>query len=178
MSDLLSIGRFGEVTRLTPKALRLYDKLGLLRPALVDFSSGYRYYSLDQVDLAEGIQILRSLHVSLDEIAVLLQANCLDAIRELLDAHRDRMAERVSEYERALRGIPTAEEWAKRMRKEELVETETKRNPCSFCGKKREEVRRMVAGPGGVVICNECVLLCSELIAEHEARPEQPGAGA
>ena len=34
---------------------------------------------------------------------------------------------------------------------------------CSFCGKKRDEVRKLVAGPG-VFICDECVALCSEVI--------------
>lgn len=40
MHDLLSMGRFSEVTGLTVKELRLYDKLGLLRPAMVDLASG------------------------------------------------------------------------------------------------------------------------------------------
>ena len=39
---LLSIGAFAQATRLSPKALRLYDELGLLRPARVDEWTGYR----------------------------------------------------------------------------------------------------------------------------------------
>lgn len=39
---------------------------------------------------------------------------------------------------------------------------------CSFCGKPREAVRRLIAGPGGVYICNECIALCNEIIAEEE----------
>ncbi|MFI5270357.1 MAG: ClpX C4-type zinc finger protein [Chloroflexota bacterium] len=41
---------------------------------------------------------------------------------------------------------------------------------CSFCGKKNMEVKRMIAGPGKVYICNECVDLCNMLIAEEEAK--------
>jgi ATP-dependent Clp protease ATP-binding subunit ClpX len=47
---------------------------------------------------------------------------------------------------------------------------------CSFCGKGQEEVRRLIAGPGAVYICDECVQLCREIIDEEEqptARPEQ-----
>src|SRR5919112_6348619 len=47
---------------------------------------------------------------------------------------------------------------------------------CSFCGKGQEEVRRLIAGPGAVYICDECVQLCREIIEEEEApttRPEQ-----
>lgn len=40
---------------------------------------------------------------------------------------------------------------------------------CSFCGKRNEEVQRMIAGPKGVVICNECIDLCNRIIAEQEA---------
>ena len=36
---------------------------------------------------------------------------------------------------------------------------------CSFCGKTQDEVRRIVAGPG-VYICDECVLLCQEIVAD------------
>jgi ATP-dependent Clp protease ATP-binding subunit ClpX len=35
---------------------------------------------------------------------------------------------------------------------------------CSFCGK-TQEVRRLIAGPGGVYICNECVEVSTEVIA-------------
>jgi ATP-dependent Clp protease ATP-binding subunit ClpX len=38
---------------------------------------------------------------------------------------------------------------------------------CSFCGKDQEEVRRLIAGPGSVYICDECVLLCHEILQEE-----------
>ena len=40
---------------------------------------------------------------------------------------------------------------------------------CSFCGKRRDRVRRLIAGPGGVYICNECITLCNEIISAEEA---------
>jgi ATP-dependent Clp protease ATP-binding subunit ClpX len=40
---------------------------------------------------------------------------------------------------------------------------------CSFCGKGQEEVRRLIAGPGSVYICDECVQLCREIIEEEDA---------
>ena len=49
---LWSIGEFAAATRLSPKALRLYDELGLLPPARVDPDSGYRWYAEDQVERA------------------------------------------------------------------------------------------------------------------------------
>lgn len=38
---------------------------------------------------------------------------------------------------------------------------------CSFCGKEQELVKRLIAGPGGVHICDECVTLCNQMIAER-----------
>ena len=41
---------------------------------------------------------------------------------------------------------------------------------CSFCGKSQQQVRRLIAGPHQVYICNECVALCSQIIGEEEAK--------
>jgi ATP-dependent Clp protease ATP-binding subunit ClpX len=42
---------------------------------------------------------------------------------------------------------------------------------CSFCGKSQEQVHRLIAGPGGVYICDECIDLCQEIIAEEQSAP-------
>jgi protein phosphatase len=65
---LLTIGEFARASRLSPKALRLYDSLGLLRPARVDEWTGYRYYSPDQLDQARLVAWLRRLDMPLARI--------------------------------------------------------------------------------------------------------------
>lgn len=40
---------------------------------------------------------------------------------------------------------------------------------CSFCGRDREEVEHLIAGPSGVYICNECVALCNKILEEDPA---------
>jgi ATP-dependent Clp protease ATP-binding subunit ClpX len=40
---------------------------------------------------------------------------------------------------------------------------------CSFCTRGQDEVQRLIAGPGGVFICDECVALCTQIIAEERA---------
>jgi DNA-binding transcriptional MerR regulator len=94
--DLLPIGRFARLSGLTVKALRHYDAVGLLRPAYVDESSGYRYYALVQAREAEAIRRLRGLEVPLDEVAELLHADG-DTLRERLAVHRARLEGRVVE---------------------------------------------------------------------------------
>jgi DNA-binding transcriptional MerR regulator len=73
LDTLLSIGRFASATGLTVKALRHYDEIGLLRPAHVDGSSGYRYYDPVQLQDALTIRGLRRLELPLDEIRVLMR---------------------------------------------------------------------------------------------------------
>jgi len=67
--DLMTIGAFAGRTRLSAKALRLYDRLGLLRPARVDPDSGYRFYREEQVATARVIALLRRLGMPLAVIA-------------------------------------------------------------------------------------------------------------
>jgi ATP-dependent Clp protease ATP-binding subunit ClpX len=45
---------------------------------------------------------------------------------------------------------------------------------CSFCGKDQREVRKLIAGPAGVTICDECVVLCTELADEDEVPRDDP----
>jgi serine/threonine protein phosphatase PrpC len=68
MTERLTIGAFGRATRLSPKALRLYDELGLLRPAAVHEASGYRFYDPDQLERARLIAWLRRLGMPLADI--------------------------------------------------------------------------------------------------------------
>jgi ATP-dependent Clp protease ATP-binding subunit ClpX len=45
---------------------------------------------------------------------------------------------------------------------------------CSFCAKTQDQVRRLIAGPGAVYICDECVELCREIVQEDKAGPSRP----
>jgi ATP-dependent Clp protease ATP-binding subunit ClpX len=47
---------------------------------------------------------------------------------------------------------------------------------CCFCGKRREQVHHLIAGPQNLYICNDCVDLCYEIVHEdHNNRAELPG---
>jgi DNA-binding transcriptional MerR regulator len=70
--DQMSIGEFARDSRLSAKALRLYDELGLLPPARVDENSGYRFYEPGQLKQARLIAALRQLQVPLAEIKAIL----------------------------------------------------------------------------------------------------------
>jgi len=42
---------------------------------------------------------------------------------------------------------------------------------CSFCGKRQDQVKKLIAGPSRVYICDECVALCSDIIANPPSAP-------
>jgi DNA-binding transcriptional MerR regulator len=70
--DLMGIGEFARLSRLSAKALRLYDELGLLPPARVDPDSGYRWYAAGQLDNARLVASLRQIGVPLAQIQLIL----------------------------------------------------------------------------------------------------------
>lgn len=72
--ELLSIGSFASLTRLSFKALRLYDQLNLLQPRWVDPQTGYRYYSEDQLKGARMIRNMREMDMPLATIRQVLMA--------------------------------------------------------------------------------------------------------
>jgi protein phosphatase len=76
---LLTIGEFARAARLSPKALRLYDELGLLRPFRVDEWSGYRYYAPSQLERARLVAWLRRLGMPLAQIGAVVESPRADA---------------------------------------------------------------------------------------------------
>ncbi|MET7284703.1 MerR family transcriptional regulator [Streptomyces sp. NPDC005573] len=79
----LTIGAFAKACRLTPKALRLYDELELLRPARVDPDTGYRYYTAGQLPRARLVAWLRRLGMPLAEIRAVCALDAAGAAREI-----------------------------------------------------------------------------------------------
>jgi DNA-binding transcriptional MerR regulator len=79
----VSIGEFARRSRLSVKALRLYDELGVLAPARVDESSGYRYYDASQLHNARLIAMLRQLELPLATIKELLARDPIEAAQQI-----------------------------------------------------------------------------------------------
>ena len=97
----LRIGQFAYASGLTIKALRYYDRVGLLVPAQVDPLNGYRWYSSAQLRDAADIRAFRGVEVPVAELAGLLQRT--DEERRLwLRAHRDRVAVTLADNHRVL----------------------------------------------------------------------------
>ncbi|MBE6894621.1 MAG: MerR family transcriptional regulator [Ruminococcaceae bacterium] len=85
--NLFQIGEVTKIAGVTRKALLVYEKKGLLTPAVKDSESGYRYYSADNITQIRAIRSLQSLGLSLKEVA----AYYYDT--ENIDAHLQRIME-------------------------------------------------------------------------------------
>lgn len=85
----ISIGEFARRSRLSLKALRLYDERGVLVPSRVDQASGYRYYDTAQLDEARLVVMLRELQLPLAAIKELLSCDPADAATRIAEHWRN-----------------------------------------------------------------------------------------
>lgn len=86
-SDRITIGRFSSLTHLSQKALRHYDKKGILVPEIRDRFTGYRYYTVPQIESALKIKTLCSLGFGLTEVEEILSSlssGDRDAVKRLI----------------------------------------------------------------------------------------------
>ena len=67
-NNLMLIGEIAEFFGISRKAIRLYEKKGIIKPVEVDAQNGYRYYSAGQVQQLNALLELKALGFSLDEI--------------------------------------------------------------------------------------------------------------
>jgi DNA-binding transcriptional MerR regulator len=84
----ISIGEFARRSRLSLKALRLYDERGVLVPSRVDQASGYRYYDTAQLDEASLVVMMRQLQLPLAAIKELLACDPADAAARIAEHWR------------------------------------------------------------------------------------------
>lgn len=116
MEDLIPIGQFSAASRLSLKALRLYDENGLLAPARVDPDSGYRFYRAEQLRQATTIRLLRACGMPLAEIKAFVSAPSPAA----LDEYERTLAAELGERQRILRYL------RQRLKEEPMFDVRTK----------------------------------------------------
>jgi DNA-binding transcriptional MerR regulator len=87
----VTIGDFSRASHLSVKTLRHYHEVGLLEPSEVDADNGYRYYSEDQIPLAQVIRRLRGLQMPVADVKAVLVAPDTDERNRLIVEHLDRL---------------------------------------------------------------------------------------
>jgi DNA-binding transcriptional MerR regulator/effector-binding domain-containing protein len=103
---MFRIGEFAQIAQVSTRQLRHYDQLGLLRPDHTDQSSGYRYYSIRQLQRLNRILALKELGLALDQIRPLLEDQISPAeLRGMLTMKRAQVEQSLQAEEARLRHI-------------------------------------------------------------------------
>ena len=119
---MFKIGEFSRLSQVTVKALRYYDKIGLLKPADVDRFTSYRYYSASQLPRLNRILALKDLGLSLDQVAQLLESDLPpDQIRGMLRLKQVEIQQQVQEEQARLARV---EQRLRRIEQEETMPTQ------------------------------------------------------
>lgn len=100
----MSVGELARQTGLTAKALRHYDRVGLLAPIAVS-DDGYRWYDESQIDSARTIARLRSLDVPLNAVRAILDGASDADVRNLMSSHRTALRARSDRIVRSLHSL-------------------------------------------------------------------------
>jgi len=114
---VFTVGEFSRLAQVSKRLLRYYDEIDLLNPRQIDESTGYRYYSAEQMSQLNRILVLKELGLSLDQIQRILRDNIsADEIQGMLllkksEIERNLQAElqRIRNIESRLQSIRNAE---------------------------------------------------------------------
>jgi len=94
---MFSIGDFAALGRVSVRMLRHYDAIGVLRPARVDGSSGYRFYAADQLPVLNRVLALKDLGFSLQQVQTMLDEKVdIGELRGMLRLRRAQLAEEMA----------------------------------------------------------------------------------
>jgi DNA-binding transcriptional MerR regulator len=102
---LLTIGEFSKMTYLSVKALRHYHDVGLLEPADIDPSSGYRRYTADQVATAQAIRRFRDLEMPIDQVRTVLEAPDLASRNQAILDHLASMQQQLERTQQTVASL-------------------------------------------------------------------------
>jgi DNA-binding transcriptional MerR regulator len=103
---MLNIGEFARLGQVSPRMLRHYDEIGLLRPDRVDGASGYRLYSVQQLERLHRIVALRDMGFGLEQIGqVLSDEVSVEELRGMLRLRRAQIEQTVGEEQERLRRV-------------------------------------------------------------------------
>lgn len=115
--DRMKIGEMAQFNQVSIPTLRLYDKVGILKPCYTDPDTNYRYYSINQKARLDMIQYMKELGMSLGEIKVILEQGDLQRIESTLISKKRQVKEQIAQLEMRLNAISRAIESVERFRK-------------------------------------------------------------
>lgn len=105
---MFKISEFSKLTTISPRMLRYYDKLNLLKPEIIQKENGYRYYTPEQINQANQLLSLKNVGIPLKEINALLD-HSIDR-EDYLIKHRNLLETELAEKKLQLAFLDRLEE--------------------------------------------------------------------
>lgn len=100
---MYQIGLFSRINHITTKTLRHYDEIGLLKPDHVDYITGYRYYTSEQLPKLHQILALKQLGLSLNEIKIVMEKP--ESVKIFLKLKEKEISEELQREKRRLKEV-------------------------------------------------------------------------
>jgi DNA-binding transcriptional MerR regulator len=105
---MFRIGDFSRIARVSARLLRFYDEIGLLSPAHADPQTGYRFYTVAQLEMLNRILVLKDLGFNLDQVREIVSASVSPAeLRSMLLLRRRDVEQTLAVEAQRLRHIET-----------------------------------------------------------------------
>lgn len=164
---MLRIGDFARLSQVSVKALRFYDEIGLLRPTIVDHTTGYRYYAPHLLTRLNRILAFKELGFSLAEIVELLESDWSDEqMRTVLARKRAALSQRIAREQAQLAQVDA---WLQQL-------TNAESSAAALITLRQIPVQLVASVRSTLDSYDEAEELFSEL--QHYLRPYQHGRGS
>jgi MerR family transcriptional activator of bmr gene len=108
-NTLFTIGQTSKIKGITVKALRFYERIGLITPDYTDAVTKYRYYSLEQFIQLDVIKALRSIDVGPKDIGVILEKRDTRQLLEYLDSQKENIRRKIALLQKTITTIEQAQ---------------------------------------------------------------------
>lgn len=103
--NYFSIGEISKMKGITIKALRFYDRIGLLKPSYTDPNSRYRYYHISQFVYLDIIKAARTMDISPNDLIPFFRSKNSKGLVKFLDKHKEIMRQKIDALSDVIQGI-------------------------------------------------------------------------
>jgi len=103
--DYFLIGEISKIKGITIKALRFYDRIGLLKPSYIDQDSRYRYYHISQFVYLDIIKAARTMDISPNDLIPFFKNKDSEGLLIFLDMHKEMTRRKINDLEDIIKGI-------------------------------------------------------------------------
>lgn len=100
--NLFPIGQLSKISGITIKALRFYEKIGLIKPAYTDPATKYRYYSTDQFIHLDIIKAARDIQMSLKDVKAILDRKDNGVLLDYLERQKQSAQKKIAQLNKTV----------------------------------------------------------------------------